>query len=66
MHDGSHKTLGDVLFFYLRGVPPSAPDGLPLDIEPLQSISLADMPDLIAFLEALTGEEPQVILPKLP
>lgn len=66
MHDGSHKTLGDVLFFYFRGVPPSGPDRLPLDIETLQSISISQMPDLIAFLEALTGEEPKIAPPKLP
>jgi len=66
MHNGSNKTFGDVLFFYLRGVPLSGPDRLPLDIEPLQSISLSDMPDLIAFLEALTGEEPKIAPPELP
>ena len=66
MHDGSYKTLGDVLFFYLRGVPTSGPDGLPLDIESLQGISLSEMPDMIAFLEALTGEEPKMAPPKLP
>lgn len=66
IHNGSHKTLGDVLFFYLRGVPISGPDRLPLDIEPLQSISLSDMPDLIAFLEALSGEEPKIAPPELP
>jgi cytochrome c peroxidase len=66
MHDGSHKTLGDVLFFYLRGVPTSGPDRLPLDIESLQSISISQIPDMIAFLEALTGEEPKIAPLKLP
>jgi cytochrome c peroxidase len=66
MHDGSYKALGDVLFFYFRGVPNSGPDGLPLDIEALQSVPLSEMPDLIAFLEALTGEQPKIAPPKLP
>jgi cytochrome c peroxidase len=66
MHDGRYKTLSDVIFFYFRGVPASGPDGLSLDIESLQGVSIADMPDLIAFLEALTGEEPKVAPPKLP
>jgi cytochrome c peroxidase len=66
MHDGRYKTLADVLFFYLRGVPSSGPDGLPLDIESLQGVALDDTPGLIAFLEALSGEEPNVAPPKLP
>ena len=66
MHDGSYKTLGDVLFFYLRGVPTSGPDRLPLDIESLQGVSLSDMSNLIAFMEALTGEEPIIAQPILP
>ena len=66
MHNGSYKTLGDVLFFYFRGVPTSGPDRLPLDIESLQSIPYSEMSDLIAFLEALTGEEPKIAPPKLP
>lgn len=66
MHDGSYKTLGDVLFFYFRGVPTSGPDGLPLDIESLQSVPFSEMSDMIAFLEALTGEEPEIVPPKLP
>jgi cytochrome c peroxidase len=66
MHDGSYRALNDVLFFYLRGVPKSGPDGLPLDVESLQSVTLSEMPDLLAFLEALTGEEPKIAPPKLP
>lgn len=66
MHDGSYATLGDVLFFYLRGVPTTGPDRLPLDIDSLQDVSLSQMTDLIAFLEALTGEEPRIVPPKLP
>jgi cytochrome c peroxidase len=66
MHDGSYKGLGDVLFFYFRGVPPTGPDGLPLDIESLQSVAFTEMSDLIAFLQALSGEEPKIAPPVLP
>jgi cytochrome c peroxidase len=66
MHDGSTNTLSDVLFYYLRGVPSSGPDGLPLDIESLQGVAFTEMSDLIAFLEALSGEEPKIAPPKLP
>jgi cytochrome c peroxidase len=66
MHDGSHKTLDDVLFYYLRGVPNSAADGLPLDVDSLQGVALDEIPDLIAFLEALSGLEPRIDPPELP
>jgi cytochrome c peroxidase len=66
MHDGSQETLRDVLFFYFRGVPAAGPDGLPLDVEALQGIPFAESSDLIAFLEALTGEVPKVVPPELP
>lgn len=66
MHDGRYKTLEEVTFFYFRGVPRSGPDGLPLDIESLQGVAFTEMWDLIAFLEALTGEEPKIAPPKLP
>lgn len=66
MHDGSHETLGDVLFFYFRGVPRTGRDGLPLDIESLQGVPFTEMSDLRAFLEALNGEEPKIAPPKLP
>ncbi len=66
MHDGRYQTLSDVTFFYFRGVPRIGPDGLPLDIESLQGVPFTEMSDLIAFLEALTGEEPKIARPKLP
>lgn len=66
MHDGSYKTLTDVTFFYFRGVPRSGPDGLSLDIESLQGVAFTEMSDLIAFLEALSGEEPKITPPDLP
>ena len=54
MHDGSLKTLDDVVTFYYRGVPETSPDGLPLDVKPLISQSFSEIPDLVAFLESLT------------
>jgi cytochrome c peroxidase len=66
MHDGSYKTLGEVVTFYYRGAPASGPDGLPLDIEPLLGNSFSEIGPLVAFLEALTGEEPRITLPELP
>jgi cytochrome c peroxidase len=66
MHDGSQKTLGDVVTYYYRYVPRSGPEGTSLDIEPLLGNSLTEVGDLIAFLESLTGEEPKVSAPKLP
>jgi cytochrome c peroxidase len=66
MHDGSLGTLDDVLFFYLRGVPSGGPSGLPLDIESLQGVSIDETLDLIAFLQALSGSEPEIAAPVLP
>jgi cytochrome c peroxidase len=66
MHNGSLQTLEDVVTFYYRGVPASGPDGLPLDVEPLAGNSFSEIADVVAFLEALTGEAPRVTPPKLP
>lgn len=66
MHDGSKKTLFDVVEFYFRGVPKSTPDGQSLDIQPLLGQSYSDIPAIVAFLESLTGEAPQVEPPDLP
>lgn len=66
MHDGSLKTLDDVVTFYYREVPARAPDGRPLDIEPLSDQSFSDIGAIVAFLEALTGEVQRVTPPKLP
>lgn len=55
MHDGSEKTLKDVIDYYVGGGN-SDPD-LDKDIHPLQ-LSAQDKTDLIAFLNALTGEPP--------
>jgi cytochrome c peroxidase len=66
MHDGSMETLVDVVTYYYRGVPTSLPDGLPLDVQPLFGQSFSEISDLVAFLESLTGETPQITPPQLP
>jgi cytochrome c peroxidase len=52
MHDGSLATLADVVRFYNDGG--RANDGLDPRIRPL-GLSEADVADLVAFLESLTG-----------
>lgn len=66
MHNGSRKTLSDVVEFYYRGVPPQGADGLPLDVKPLLALTFTEIPAVAAFLESLTGEAPQVLPPELP
>lgn len=65
MHDGRYNSLGNVLFFF-RGIQRSGSTGLPLDIESLQGVAFKEMTDLLAFLEALSGEEPNNNPPELP
>jgi cytochrome c peroxidase len=55
MHDGSLKTIKDVVDFYVGGG--SSNPHLDKDLKPLK-LSQAQRADLIAFLEALTGETP--------
>jgi cytochrome c peroxidase len=53
MHDGTMKTLEDVVGFYNKGGhrnPWIAPE-----IQPL-NLAASEQADLVAFLEALTGE----------
>jgi len=66
MHDGSLKTLEDVVFFYLRGVPGSSPDGQSLDVQARSDLSFSAASELVDFLKALTGPAPQVDVPTLP
>jgi cytochrome c peroxidase len=66
MHDGSLKTLDDVVTFYYRGVPATSAASLALDVKPLVSQSFSEIPDLVAFLESLTGEPPKITPPELP
>jgi cytochrome c peroxidase len=66
MHDGSQRSLADVVTFYYRGVPTATADGLPLHVQPLSGQSFSEIPDLVAFLESLSGEPPQISPPELP
>jgi len=55
MHDGSHKTLKEVVDFYVGGG--SSNPNLDKEIKSLK-LSKTERGDLTAFLEALTGEMP--------
>ena len=41
-------------------------EGLPLDIEPLSGRSFSEIDAIVAFLEALSGEPPEIETPELP
>lgn len=63
LHDGSEKTLLDVMMFYNRGGVPNPnldPQMLPL------ALTKKEMQDLVAFMEALTGTYPVMEAPPLP
>jgi cytochrome c peroxidase len=63
LHDGSERTLMDVVNFYDRGGVANAhldPLMLPLHL------TARERQDLVAFLEALTGPLPKVEAPKFP
>jgi cytochrome c peroxidase len=61
MHDGSLKTLEDVVAFYNKGGHPNR--WLSAAIQPL-NFTASEQADLVAFLEALTGEvAPEVSSP---
>jgi cytochrome c peroxidase len=66
MHDGSLRTLDEAVTFYYRGVPAVGPERLTLDVEALRGNSFSEITDVVAFLEALTGEEPRIVPPRLP
>lgn len=66
MHDGSLKTLEDVVTFYYRGVPTGSVSGLKPDVAPLLNRSFSEISDIVAFLQSLTGEAPKVTRPELP
>ena len=65
MHDGSERTLADVVAYYNRGGVKNP--WLSQDIRPL-SLSAGEQADLVAFLHALTGRiDPEVArVPVLP
>lgn len=66
MHNGSLKTLEDVVLFYYRGVPRTTPGGFRPDVQPLSGQSFTEIEDVVAFLESLTGEPPKIDPPELP
>jgi cytochrome c peroxidase len=53
MHDGSLRSLAEVIAFYNRGGTPNT--WLSGDIRPL-GLTPEEQTDLVAFLQALTGE----------
>lgn len=63
MHDGSLKTLEEVVEFYDRGG--NAPKRFDFEIQPL-GLTADEKKDLVAFLRALDGELPRVSPPVLP
>ena len=63
MHNGSLKTLMDVVNHYDHGF--VTRDSLSSEIKPL-NLTETEKQDLVAFLETLTGNDEPVTLPKLP
>lgn len=65
MHDGSEKTLEDVVEFYDKGG--NANPFLDRDMKPLK-LTAQEKADVVAFMKALTGETKTTaeLLPKLP
>ncbi len=63
MHNGAFTTLAEVIDFYDRGGEPDAHKS-PL-VQPLR-LTAQEKHDLLAFIESLTGELPQVSAPALP
>lgn len=66
MHDGSLKTLDDVVTFYFRGISDSGSEGLTPDTAALRGQSFSEIPLLVEFLKSLTGKAPRVTPPELP
>jgi cytochrome c peroxidase len=60
MHDGSQATLSDAVTFHYRGATKTP------DIEPLLGQSFSEIAPIVAFLDSLTGDAPDVSPPKLP
>jgi cytochrome c peroxidase len=63
MHDGSEKTLEEVVEYYNKGGnknPALDPNMVPLNLTDTEKA------DLVAFMKSLTGETTKVVLPTLP
>ncbi|MDH5526577.1 MAG: c-type cytochrome [Nitrospirota bacterium] len=63
MHDGRFATLEQVVDFYIRGATPNP--NLDINIQPFE-LTDAEKADLIAFLNALTGDLHPIAAPELP
>ncbi len=63
MHDGSQATLAEVVEWYVKGGHPN--DHLSENVKKLDLDEQAKQ-DLVAFMEACTGEFPQVETGRLP
>lgn len=63
--DGSAATLRQVVEHYNAGGAQPAPANLSPEVRPL-GLSAADIDDLVAFMQALTGRQQPVTLPLLP
>lgn len=63
MHDGSQKTLKEVVEWYSRGGHPN--DNLSKDVKKLD-LKAEEIDDLVAFMEACTGAFPSVEQGRLP
>jgi cytochrome c peroxidase len=64
MHDGSERTLGEVVELYDRGGRVKR-ESLSPEIVPLE-LTAAESADLVAFMRTLTSEDPAVAIPRLP
>ncbi len=62
MHDGSEATLADVVAYYDRGGTPNP--HLSKEIRPLH-LGAEERADLVAFMESLTGDAPNVAVPTM-
>ena len=65
MHDGSEKTLEQVVEYYNKGGNRNGNPTLDADMKPLK-LTDAEKADLVEFMKALTGEPVTVALPTLP
>lgn len=64
MHDGTLKTLEEVVEHYNKGGNPNP--FLDKDLQKPLNLTDQEKKDVVAFMKALTGEEVKVELPKLP
>lgn len=63
MHDGSEKTLEEIVEYYNKGG--NKNPFLDADMKPL-NLTDQEKADVVAFMKALTGESVTVVLPTLP